>query len=93
ARRRGTNAIAFVLATDEWAAAGQSGPAAVVGHTSADTGRRGDPAAISLLQSAGWRVITVHQGDSLAVAWSRACAGSAAYQRTGDRHVPLPARS
>ena len=43
----------------------------------------GDPAAVALLQSAGWRVITVHAGDSLAVAWSRACAGSAAYQRIG----------
>ena len=84
ARRRGTNAIAFVVATEEWAATGGTAP---------DAGALSDQAAVTLLQSAGWRVITVHQGDSLAVAWSRACAGSAAYQRTGDRHVPLPARS
>jgi uncharacterized protein (DUF58 family) len=96
ARRRGTNAIAFVLATQEWLTQEQpirAGGPQSGSHGSDPAGAAGDPAAVSLLQSAGWRVITVHHGDSLAVAWSRACAGSAAYQRSEDRHVPLPARS
>jgi len=45
-----------------------------------------------LMQSAGWRVVTVRSGETLAVAWNRACAGSAAYQRSADRQVALPAR-
>ena len=79
ARRRGTNGIALVLDTRDW---DPNGPP-------------GDPRAVSLLQSAGWRVVTVGAKDSLAVAWGRACAGSAAYQRTADRQValPVPARS
>jgi len=76
ARRRGTSGIAFALDIREW-------------HPNA---RSSDPQAITLLQSAGWRVVTVGAGDSLAVAWNRACAGSAAYQRTADRQVALPAR-
>jgi hypothetical protein len=39
----------------------------------------------------GWRVITVRGGESLAVAWSRACVGSS-YRRTADRQIPQPAR-
>ena len=80
ARRRGTNGIAFVARTSgDWDPHG-SGPAT-------RPGRR------ALLQSAGWRVVTVQRGDSLAVAWSRACAGSAAYQRSADRQVALPVRT
>jgi len=100
ARRRGTNAIAFVLATEEWVAPERAAanrataqPARAPQSGTNGAAAEADPAAVSLLQSAGWRVITVHRGDSLAVAWSRACAGSAAYQRSQDRHVPLPARS
>jgi uncharacterized protein (DUF58 family) len=76
ARRRGTSGIAFVLDVRDW------DPRA----------RSSDPQAVTLLQSAGWRVVTVGVGESLAVAWNRACAGSAAYQRTADRQVALPAR-
>jgi uncharacterized protein (DUF58 family) len=79
-RRRGTNGVALVLATEEWVAPGGPGPS-------------GDPRAVALLQTAGWRVVTIGVTDSLAVAWNRACAGSAAYQRSGDRHVALPARA
>ena len=77
ARRRGTNGVALVLRTEEW----QPGAPA------------GDPRAVALLQTAGWRVVTVGAADSLAVAWNRACAGSAAYQRSADRQVALPTRA
>lgn len=76
ARRRGANAVALVLETRDWDP-----------HRSP-----GDPRTISLLRSAGWRAVTVHSGDSLAVAWSRVCAGSAAFQ-PADRRVALPLRS
>ena len=76
ARRRGTNGIAFVLDTVEW---GPHGPI-------------GDPEATSLLRSAGWRVVTIGVGDSLAVAWNRACSGAATFQRAADRQVALPVR-
>jgi len=74
ARRRGTNGIAMLLDTDSWDRRVTSG----------------DPRAVALLQSAGWRVVTVRAGDSLPVAWNQACAGSAAFQRTADRQVALP---
>ena len=77
ARRRGTNAIALVLNTPDWDPAGPPG----------------DPRAVMLLRSAGWRVVTIGSGDSLAVAWNRACSGSAAFQRSADRHVALPVAS
>lgn len=76
ARRRGTNGIAMLLATPDWD----------------PRGPMSDPAAVAMLQAAGWRVVTVRSGEGLAMAWSRACAGSAAYRRTADRHVALPAR-
>jgi uncharacterized protein (DUF58 family) len=76
ARRRGTNGVAFVLETPDWDPQGPPG----------------DPRAVALLRAAGWRVIMVGSGDSLAVAWSRGCAGSSAFQRSADRHVALPAR-
>jgi hypothetical protein len=74
ARRRGTNGIALVLDTRTWD----------------PRGAMGDPHAATLLQSAGWRVVTVKAADDLAVAWNQACAGSAAFQRTADRQVALP---
>ncbi len=77
ARRRGTNAIALVLNTPDWDPAGPPG----------------DPRAVMLRRSAGWRVVTIGSGDSLAVAWNRACSGSAAFQRSADRHVALPVAS
>jgi len=77
ARRRGTNGIALVLNTLDWDPQGPPG----------------DPRAALLLRSAGWRVVTIGSGDSLAVAWNRACSGSAAFQRSADRQVALPART
>jgi uncharacterized protein (DUF58 family) len=76
ARRHGTSGIAFVLDVQEWD----------------PRGRASDSQAVALMQSAGWRVVTVRAGEPLAVAWNRACAGSAAYQRSADRQVALPAR-
>ncbi len=77
ARRRGTNGIAFVLDTADW---DPRGPV-------------GDPEALALLRSAGWRVVTIGLGDSLAVSWHRACSGATRFQRTADRQLPLPVRS
>lgn len=77
ARRQGTNGIALVLDTADW---DPNGP-----HV--------DPKAIASLRSAGWRVVTVGIGESLAVAWNRACSGSATFQRSADRQIPLPVRS
>ncbi len=103
ARRRNTNGVAFVLHTQGWAArrppAGEPGldPVAAAARAAAGSSRagaRGDGAPIStgvaLLRTAGWRVIDVHVDDDLAVAWGRACSGSAAYERSGDRSIELP---
>ena len=76
ARRRGTNGIALMLATADW---DPRGPAT-------------DPAAVAILQSAGWRVVTVRGGEPLAMSWSRACAGSSAYRPAVSRPVALSAR-
>jgi uncharacterized protein (DUF58 family) len=76
ARRRGTNGLAMMLATRDW---DPHGPAA-------------DPAAVAMLQSAGWRVVTVRSGEGLAMAWSRACTGSSAYRARAGRPVALQGR-
>lgn len=73
-RRRGTNGVAMVLETTDWGAIGPSARSQ----------------GIAILQAAGWRVVPVRAAEPLALAWNRACAGSPAYQRTADRHVPLP---
>src|SRR6478672_5274574 len=52
ARRRGTSGIAFVLDVQEWD----------------PRGRDSDPQAVGLMQSAGWRVVTVRASETLAVA-------------------------
>ena len=49
------------------------------------------PTGIGILQAAGWRVVPVRAAEPLALAWNRACSGSPAYQRVGDRQVPMPA--
>lgn len=108
ARRRNTNAVAFVLHAAEWAR--PQGPAtstAVSGTSSRGTTTNGGTgngtttttkgtgvaitAGVALLRTAGWRVVDMHAGDDLAVAWGRACSGSAAFQRAGERAAPLPA--
>ena len=75
ARRRGTNGVAMVLDTADWGAHGPSARSTGIG----------------ILQAAGWRVVPVRAAEPLALAWNRACSGSPAYQRTGDRQVPMPA--
>ena len=79
ARRRGTNGVAMVLDTADWGSPAPSGrtPGGGVG--------------IGILQAAGWRVVPVRSTEPLALAWNRACSGSPAYQRVGDRQVPMPA--
>jgi uncharacterized protein (DUF58 family) len=79
ARRRGTTGIAFVLDTATWPARASAPGRAPVG----------DPAAASGLQAAGWRVVPIRRGDSLARAWAQACQGGAA--RMGAAHRPSPA--
>ncbi|MGS0686957.1 DUF58 domain-containing protein [Nakamurella sp. GG22] len=77
ARRRGTNGIAFVLDVREWDPHAPGG----------------DPAAVALLRSAGWRVVTVGSGEGLATVWSRACAGSPGYLRSvGRPNLTVPVR-
>ena len=103
ARRRNTNGVAFVLHTAGWAARGPA-PTDESGRDRS-RGRRRRPdrhepahgatdppisAGVALLRTAGWRVIDVHADDDLAVAWGRACSGSAAYQRAGERPIELP---
>jgi len=75
ARRRGTNGIALMLDTRDWD----------------PRGTHGDPRAGGLLQQAGWRVVTIGSGESLALAWSRACGSSIAFGRPVDRPTALPA--
>lgn len=78
ARRRGTTGLAFVLDTSTWA-----------GRPPSRSGPTGDPAAPGMLQSAGWRVVTVRRGDNLAETWSRACHGGVPI--TGARRpTPIP---
>ena len=75
ARRRGTNGIALMLDTG----------------TGIREAPHGDPRAGRAAAAAGWRVVTIGSGESLALAWSRACGGSAAFGRPADRPMPLPA--
>ena len=57
-RRRAVNAVALILATEDWDprnAAGELNP------------------AVEALRAADWRVVLVHPADDLAGAWRRAC--------------------
>ena len=63
-RRRGVNAVALVLATQDWAA-----PSSGSGSTT----------LVDVLRAAQWRVIVVHPHDDLAAAWRRACSDGDGY--------------
>ena len=65
----------MVLDTADWGAHGPSARSA----------------GMAILQAAGWRVVPVRAAEPLALAWNRACSGSPAYQRAGERQVPMPA--
>ena len=64
-RRQGVNAVALVMATQEWEQAAGS-----------DAGSR---TAVEVLRAADWRVVEVRPGDDLAGAWRRACAADDGY--------------
>jgi uncharacterized protein (DUF58 family) len=57
-RRRGVNAVALVMATQDW----EPGPSGA-----------GSDATVDALRAADWRVVVVRPGDDLAAAWRRAC--------------------
>lgn len=68
-RRRGVNAVALVLATQDWEA-----PSATKGST----------VLVDILRAAQWRVIVVHPHDDLAAAWRRACSDGDGYSVAGE---------
>ena len=57
-RRRGVNAVALVMATQDWDPEGQP---------------NGSQTTVDALRAADWRVVVVKPGDDLAGAWRRAC--------------------
>ncbi len=57
-RLRGVNAVALVLATQDWDPHG---------------GTAGSAPVVEALRSADWRVVVIRPGDDLAAAWRRAC--------------------
>lgn len=63
-RRRGVNAVALVLATEDWEAPQTSD---------------GSKTLVEVLRAAQWRVIVVHPHDDLATAWRRACSDGDGY--------------
>ena len=68
-RRRGVNAVALLLATQDW-----DGPAEAQGST----------ALADIFRGAQWRVIVVHPNDDLAAAWRRACSDGDGYSAAGE---------
>ncbi|SDP13311.1 Uncharacterized conserved protein, DUF58 family, contains vWF domain [Nakamurella panacisegetis] len=57
-RRRGVNAVALVMATQDW---------------DPESGSVGSQVTVDALRAADWRVVVVRPGDDLAGAWRRAC--------------------
>jgi uncharacterized protein (DUF58 family) len=68
-RRRGVNAVALVLATQDWEAPSAS---------------KGSAALVDTLRAAQWRVIVVHPHDDLATAWRRACSDGDGYSAAAE---------
>lgn len=71
-RRRGVNAVALVLATQDW--------------DPADAGR-GSATLVDALRAADWRVVVVRPGDDLATAWRRACSAGDGFS-AADMRAP-----
>ena len=57
-RRRGVNAVALVLATEDW---------------NPQRGTEGSRPLVAALRAADWRVVVVRPGDDLGDSWRRAC--------------------
>ncbi|MET3807015.1 uncharacterized protein (DUF58 family) [Nakamurella sp. UYEF19] len=72
-RRRGVNAVALVMATEDWDPQAPSGA--------------GSRSTVDALRAANWRVVVVHPGDDLAAVWRRACNAGDGYS-TADAVPP-----
>ncbi len=68
-RRRGVNAVALVLATQDWDPSSTS---------------KGSTLLVDVLRAAQWRVIVVHPHDDLAAAWRRACSDGDGYSAISE---------
>jgi uncharacterized protein (DUF58 family) len=75
-RRRGVNAVALVMATQDWDP-GRAG--------------QGSAATVDALRAADWRVVVVRPGDDLAAVWRRACSAGDGYS-VADMHVATTGR-
>ncbi len=73
-RRRGVNAVALVLATQDWDRQHRPG---------------GSAAVVNALRAADWRVVEVRPGDDLAAAWRRACHAGDGYSVADTRFTPV----
>ncbi len=69
-RRRGVNAVALVMATEDW---------------DPHRGGEGSKATVSALRAADWRVVVIRSGDDLADAWRRACNAGDGYSAASVR--------
>ncbi len=76
-RRRGVNAVALVLATEDW---------------DPHRGGEGSRPTVSALRAADWRVVVVRSGDDLADAWRRACNTGDGYSAASVRAPRLADR-
>ena len=74
-KRRGVNAVALVMATQDW---------------DSSSATKGSTTLVDVLRAAQWRVIVVHPHDDLAAAWRRACSDGDGYSVAGEAS-PLPA--
>ena len=69
-RRRGINAVALVLATEDW---------------DPQRAGEGSRSTVDALRAADWRVVVIHAGDDLAAAWRRACNAGDGYSAASLR--------
>ncbi len=76
-RRRGVNAVALVLATQDW---------------EPESGSEGSRTTVETLRAADWRVVVVRKGDDLAAAWRRACNTGDGYSAAALRAPRIPDR-
>lgn len=68
-RRYGVNAVALVLATQDW---------------DDQPGGQGSDVTVDALRAADWRVVLVRPGDDLGAAWRRACSAGDGYSVAGN---------
>ncbi len=76
-RRRGVNAVALVLATEDWDPHRRGG---------------GSQSTVDSLRAANWRVVVIRAGDDLADAWRRACNAGDGYSAAAVRAPRIAVR-